>query len=232
MDRGFIVRSTQQGSRFTFDGGKRFLACGFDLDLDRILRLFDGDPPAALLPLLSRDINRTHFLPVRLTSLTRSIGASLFALDLHGPLRTIMQEGAVLQLLAVLTAAAGDAGQTQGLNLAVPPRDKDALHHARDRLLANIAAPPTLAELAQTVNMTERRLNQGFKTLFGSTVFETLRNERLDHARLVLESGAISVKEVADRVGYSHVSNFVSAFKTRYGVTPRRYSQASDGKEV
>ncbi len=227
MDRSFIVRSTQAGSAFSFREGTRYLASGFDLDLDRIERLFDGDPPAVLHPLLARDIDRSMVLPVRATALIRTIGASLFAPDLHGPLRTIMQEGAVLQLLAILVASAGNA-TTAGRpeEIAPPlerPSDRDAVLHARDRLLANIATPPTLTDLSASVNMTEKKLNAGFKSLFGTTVYETLRNERLEHARLVLESGDLSVKEVAYRVGYNHVSNFITAFKSRYGTSPRRY---------
>jgi AraC-like DNA-binding protein len=54
-------------------------------------------------------------------------------------------------------------------------------------------------------------------------VFEILRNERLGHAQIALQSEAASLKEVAFRVGYNHVNNFISAFATRYGAPPRQY---------
>jgi AraC-like DNA-binding protein len=50
-----------------------------------------------------------------------------------------------------------------------------------------------------------------------------MRDHRLEHARLALEQGAANLKEVSFRVGYNHVSNFVHAFRARYGAPPRQY---------
>lgn len=66
---------------------------------------------------------------------------------------------------------------------------------------------------------------------FGMTVFEMLRNEQLEHARIVLQSEAASLKEVSFRVGYNHVCNFVSAFTARYGAPPRQYLDEAPQKE-
>jgi AraC-like DNA-binding protein len=33
----------------------------------------------------------------------------------------------------------------------------------------------------------------------------------------------VSLKEVSFRVGYTHVSNFVHAFRARYNAAPRQY---------
>jgi AraC-like DNA-binding protein len=59
--------------------------------------------------------------------------------------------------------------------------------------------------------------------LFGTTVFETLRNERLAHAQMALQSETASLKEIAFRVGCNHVPNFITAFTRRYGAPPRQY---------
>ena len=62
------------------------------------------------------------------------------------------------------------------------------------------------------------------RPLFGTTIFETLRNERLEHARAVLEAEALPLKIVAERVGYRHVTNFINAFSARYGTPPRQFT--------
>ncbi len=59
--------------------------------------------------------------------------------------------------------------------------------------------------------------------LFGDNVFGVLRNERLAHAQIVLQSEAASLKEIAFRVCYNHVTNFINAFTARYGAPPRQY---------
>jgi AraC-like DNA-binding protein len=98
---------------------------------------------------------------------------------------------------------------------------RSALHDEQSR-------PPALGELAVAVGLSEKRLNTGFRLLFGATVFETLRNERLEHARIVLRSGEATLKEVAFRVGYNYVTNFVNAFTQRYGAPPRQYVEHAD----
>src|SRR5262249_41732729 len=102
-------------------------------------------------------------------------------------------------------------------------RERSAVWEARERLVADMRRPPTLYELAAAVGLSEKRLNSGFRIQFGTTVFGTLRDERLEHARIALESGAVSLKQVAFRVGYDHVSNFINAFTARYGMPPRQY---------
>jgi transcriptional regulator GlxA family with amidase domain len=152
----------------------------------------------------------------------RQLATVLFAHRLNGPLRTLMMEGVVLQLLAVQTAAAGEECGPKPAQV-LSPCERRAICEARERLLANMRTPPSLGELASAVGLTERRLNTGFRSLFGVTVFEALKNERLEHARIVFETTNLPLKEVAFRVGYNYVSNFIIAFKGRYGAPPRQY---------
>ncbi|MGH7113827.1 MAG: helix-turn-helix transcriptional regulator [Stellaceae bacterium] len=153
----------------------------------------------------------------------RNLVKGLFARGLNGPLRILTIEGAVLQLLAAQSAAVAPRPRS----VLRPPRafspsERTAIDEARERLLADMRSPPTLGALATVVNLTEKRLNAGFRALFGATAFEVLRNERLEHARLAIEAGA-SLKEVALRVGYVHANNFIRAFTARYGTPPLRY---------
>jgi AraC-like DNA-binding protein len=141
---------------------------------------------------------------------------------LNGPLRTLMMEGAVIQLLALQAAAAQQQRRSRDRR-ELSARERDAVHEARRRLLADMHQPPTLGELAVGAGLGEKRLNQGFRQLFGATVFDLLRNERLAHARNVLLAEQVSLKDVAFRVGYNHVSNFITAFTARYGAPPRQY---------
>lgn len=107
---------------------------------------------------------------------------------------------------------------------ALTARDMARLREARERLLADIADPPGLDDLAAAVGMTPRRLNKGFRTMFGTTAFDYLRDARMDAARKMLEAGGeVPLKQLAFMVGYSQTSNFVTAFRRRFGVSPARY---------
>jgi AraC-like DNA-binding protein len=78
-----------------------------------------------------------------------------------------------------------------------------------------------LVALAREHGMTERRLAQGFRRVYGKTVSEYLGDARMKRARLMLQLGRASVTEVAFHVGYGHVANFSTAFKRTFGVSPQ-----------
>lgn len=64
--------------------------------------------PEALGPLLEARPAQTRHLEMRANRHMSAITASLFQSDLNGPLRRLMMEGGVLQLLALQAAAASN----------------------------------------------------------------------------------------------------------------------------
>lgn len=82
-----------------------------------------------------------------------------------------------------MQAAAAGRHASRHRPAALSPREREAVAEARRLLVVDMRAPPALGELADAVGLAERRLNAGFRLLFGATVFETLRGERLEHAR-------------------------------------------------
>jgi AraC family transcriptional regulator, transcriptional activator of the genes for pyochelin and ferripyochelin receptors len=56
----------------------------------------------------------------------------------------------------------------------------------------------------------ERKLKQGFRQIFGTTVFGYLHDHRMEQAKQMLAEQKLSVAEVAHAVGYSHLSHFAS----------------------
>lgn len=221
-ERVLMFRPSQRAAAFSLKAGTRFHSAGYGLDVQRIERLFDGMVPKVLSPLLDAEVSRTRTLAVRSDRRLRALAGGLFGYGLNGPLRRLVMEGAVIQLLAVQAAMAAAEPRPRPVR-SFTTREREALHEARQRLLADMRAPPTLGELALAVGLSEKRLNTGFRLLFGGTVFEVLRNERLAHAHAVLQQEAVPLAEVARRVGYNHVSNFVTAFTERYGAPPRQY---------
>lgn len=221
-ERALLFRPSGRRAAYTLAAGTRFRSAGYGLEVERIRRLFDGKVPQVLHALLEPDIGSSRIVSMHAVRPMRQLAAGLFGQRLNGPLRTLMMEGLVLQLLAVQTATAAEECQSKSPQ-ALSPCDRQAIGDARDRLLADMRNPPSLGQLAMAVGLTERRLNAGFRAVFGMTVFEALKNERLEHARLAFETGNLPLKQVAFRVGYNHVSNFVIAFKARYGAPPRQY---------
>ncbi|WNZ21631.1 helix-turn-helix transcriptional regulator [Leptolyngbya sp. NK1-12] len=103
------------------------------------------------------------------------------------------------------------------------PGDIERLHHAKEILLQNFDNPPSLLDLARQVGLNDYKLKQGFRQVFGTTVFGYLQMHRMKYAQQLLTQRELSVAGVAQLVGYASQSRFCDAFKRQFGVSPREY---------
>jgi AraC-like DNA-binding protein len=94
---------------------------------------------------------------------------------------------------------------------------------AKEIILQRMTEPPTLRELADEVGLSLKKLKEGFKEIYGDTVFSFLFDYKMDYARKLLEKGQHNVNEVGLHIGYSTASHFIAAFKKKFGTTPKKY---------
>ena len=109
---------------------------------------------------------------------------------------------------------------------AVPKLRKDdieRLYAAKDILINKINNPPSLVELARQIGLNERKLKQGFRQVFGTTVFGYLQDYRLQQAQELLKKQDISIARVATAVGYTNPEAFSVAFRRKFAVSPKAY---------
>ncbi|GAB6040178.1 response regulator transcription factor [Endothiovibrio diazotrophicus] len=97
------------------------------------------------------------------------------------------------------------------------------LYRAREVIMENLLEPPPLAEIARQVGTNPTTLSKEFQALFGFSVIAYAREQRLQRARRALERSEKPVNVIAHEVGYRHDSDFVTAFRKRFGVTPKNY---------
>ncbi|HEY9691160.1 MAG TPA: AraC family transcriptional regulator [Oculatellaceae cyanobacterium] len=99
--------------------------------------------------------------------------------------------------------------------------DIDRIHQAKDILLQEIDNPPSLMTLARQVGVNDCTLKRGFRQVFGTTVFGYLYNYRMEKARSLLLENQHSIMAIAQTVGYTNLSAFSTAFRKKYGLSPR-----------
>lgn len=97
---------------------------------------------------------------------------------------------------------------------------------AKEIVIANMAEPPGLQELADEIGLNIKKLKMGFKQIYGDTVYGFLLDHKMEHARKLLDSGSYNVNEVGLKIGYSTGSHFIAAFKKKFGTTPKKYLMA------
>lgn len=92
-------------------------------------------------------------------------------------------------------------------------------------LRERLRSPYSLATLADGIGASTRTLLRRYKAERGRTPLTFLQGERVELAKLLLEQTALSVAEIAHRVGYEDVSAFRTLFARRTGATPGGYRQ-------
>jgi AraC family transcriptional activator of pyochelin receptor len=97
------------------------------------------------------------------------------------------------------------------------------IRKAKEIIISRMSEPPSLQELAAEIGLNLKKLKEGFKQIYGDTVYSFLFDYKMEHARKLLESNQYNVNEVGSQVGYSTASHFIAAFKKKFGTTPKKY---------
>jgi len=79
------------------------------------------------------------------------------------------------------------------------------------------------ALLAQELGVSCRQLDRILKKQYGKGFREKVREVRMEAAASLLKYSGKSVREIAEKIGYSTTSNFITFFKAAFGVTPLEY---------
>ena len=82
---------------------------------------------------------------------------------------------------------------------------------------------PSLDQLAKLAATNRTSLNHDFHQVYGMSVFDWLREQRLLRAAQLLKSSDISVLEISQSVGYANHASFCKAFHQRFSLSPREY---------
>ncbi len=103
--------------------------------------------------------------------------------------------------------------------------DASLVRAASQLLLRDVRNPPTVEDLAKQVGTHEKRLSRVFRDHLGKTVFEYLRDTRLQMAQRFLARTSMGTGEIAEEIGFSSAANFATAFRDRFGTTPSAWKR-------
>lgn len=79
-------------------------------------------------------------------------------------------------------------------------------------------------DIAMQTNMNFDSFNRLFKRETGLTVFNYLKQIRLNHARELLMTSQLRLNEISERVGFCDQYYLSRVFKKEYGVSPKKYT--------
>ncbi|WP_418508886.1 helix-turn-helix transcriptional regulator [Corallibacter sp.] len=142
--------------------------------------------------------------------------------NLNKSIKSLYFKGKAYELLSLYFNRSEDANIEQ-CPFLIDETNVIKIRKAKDIIISRMTEPPTLQELADEIQLSLKKLKEGFKEIYGDSVFSFLFDYKMEVARKLLESGNNNVNEVGLKVGYSTASHFISAFKKKYGTTPKKY---------
>ena len=183
--------------------------------------------------LFSSDANHISFLSPENSSkkyydnlpFTSSIAVVLSQIlqaRVHDSMKSLYFKGKIYELLSLYFNKNDDSSIEQ-CPFLIDEQNVQKIRNAKDIILDRMIDPPSLDALALEIGLPLKKLKQGFKQVYGDTVFAYLLEHKMQEARRMLDSQKYNVNEVGLKLGYSTSSHFIAAFKKKYGTTPKKY---------
>lgn len=110
-------------------------------------------------------------------------------------------------------------------NIGLNKHEQIRLQRAQELILSDPGQAFSVGFIAQQAGISSSGLQRLFHRIEGCSVFDYVRRIRLEKAYQLLQSDVMSVQEVSTLMGYKNPANFATAFKRRFGITPRQASQ-------
>jgi len=136
--------------------------------------------------------------------------------------KNLYLKGKIFELLGIYFNESNDMDIEQCPFLA-DEKNVVKIKMAKEIIIKRMTDPPSLKELSSEVDISLKNLKEGFKEIYGYTVYGFLLEYKMNIASKMLSTKNYNVNEVADQIGYSTSSHFINAFKNRFGTTPNKY---------
>lgn len=146
-----------------------------ELSGDERLRLFSGGDVC--------------FTKNKITPVIRQILAQIADCTYSGGVRKLYLESKMLELLALYLNESLYETQRISSGVKLSKEDIRSLQLAKRAVATRFPQPPIMSGLYPLICLNEFKLKKGFREMFGNTVPAFVTEQRLQHARQMLEQG-------------------------------------------
>lgn len=174
---------------------------------------FDGAPAKGYFSLILRQNGRV-FATHRLQEAHEALQGIFDMFHQGQPLSETRMALYLTQALTALSEPAEPAIASGGAGL---------IDRAVELINRRVGEEPSVTELARMVGLSEYHFIRVFRQLMGVTPGQYIIISRMNHAKYLLKTTALSVGEIGAMAGYSSESMFTAAFRRTQGMTPTQY---------
>lgn len=220
-EKSYLFYNPQKELPLNLDLAPNSWVISLVISIQKFHSLFSSE--ADYIPFLSEENNdKKYYKEDNISPSMAIVLSQMFHYNLNPFIKNLYYKGKSYELLGLYFNTNEDQNAEQCPFLI----DEDnvlKIKKAKEIIIANMAEPPGLQELADEIGLNLKKLKMGFKQIYGDTVYGFLFDYKMDYARKLLDSGSYNVNEVGLKIGYSTGSHFISAFKKKFATTPKKY---------
>ncbi|KGL63952.1 helix-turn-helix transcriptional regulator [Polaribacter sp. Hel1_85] len=191
------------------------------ISIEKFHSLFSKE--SGYIPFLSdENSNKKYYDDTEIKPTVSIVLQQIINSNINSSIRDLYIKGKVYELLS-LHFQPEESTEGEYCPFLVDEQNVLKIRKAKEIIISRMAEPPTLQELSKEIGLSLKKLKEGFKQIYGDTVYSFLFDYKMEHARRLLESNQFNVNEVGVKVGYSTSSHFIAAFKKKFGTTPKKY---------
>lgn len=117
-------------------------------------------------------------------------------------------------------------GQLQFVDASMPGTEKDSLGLVMDWATKHLDQPITVSDMAGRAGLSTRAFFRRFQAATGTTPLKWLLDQRLSHARALLETTDLPIERISEYSGMGTAANLRRHFTIRIGIPPTVYRNA------
>lgn len=125
-----------------------------------------------------------------------------------------------------------DGGQAQYVEMPVPEPTADAFNTTLEWATEHLDEPISVAALAVHAHMSARTFARRFRATTGVTPHRWLLQQRVLHARVLLEASDEPIERIAQRCGFGAASVLRLHFQRALGTSPQAYRRTFRGDQA
>ncbi|WP_026777316.1 helix-turn-helix transcriptional regulator [Polaribacter sp. Hel_I_88] len=191
------------------------------ISIEKFHSLFSKE--SGYIPFLSNEnSNKKYYDDAEIKPTVGIVLQQIINSNINSSIRELYVKGKVYELLS-LHFQKDETAEGEYCPFLVDEQNVLKIRKAKEIIISRMAEPPSLQELANEIGLNIKKLKEGFKQIYGDTVYSFLFDYKMEHSRRLLETNQYNVNEVGLQVGYSTSSHFIAAFKKKFGTTPKKY---------
>jgi len=220
-EKSLLLYNPQKSLPVHLEIGRNSWMISVLISIKKLHMLFSNE--AEHIPFLSAENKeKKYYTEDDITPSMAIVLNQLFHYNLNSSIKNLYYKGKGYELLSLYFNRNEDPN-IDHCPFLIDEENVAKIKKAKEIVINNMAEPPGLQELADTIGLTLKKLKTGFKQVYGDSVYSFLFDYKLEYARKLLDSGTYNVNEVGVLIGYSTSSHFISAFKKKFGTTPKKY---------